>query len=170
MRAPTRWKEARNPSWPPRTPCPKVSCDRGCLQAANKVNDWLHDHEDVFSCGHSTDDSSCCSIGVATPHGSAVQGLRDLIATLGAESGTFQLENVERSLTQLHEVQMAIIRDLASDVSQGSNGSATKSGASGHQRPVPRSRHVHESVLSGTGRFRRIRPGTAACCRLGRVV
>src|SRR6185312_9232782 len=66
----------------------------GLLQAANKLNGYLYAHEDVFSGSHFTDDLSRFSIGVAKSNDAAVDGLLDLIATLGEESQNFQLENV----------------------------------------------------------------------------
>lgn len=68
------------------------------------------------------------SICVAKPNDAAVDGLRDLIATLGDESQNFQFENVARSLTQLHEIQMAIVSDFATDPAQDGGGSIMRAG------------------------------------------
>ncbi|AIY00036.1 hypothetical protein ART_0437 [Arthrobacter sp. PAMC 25486] len=55
-----------------------------------------------------------------------MQGLHDLIATLGGQSQLFIVEEVERSWTELSEIQMKIVRQFMADEPQSVNGLAVQ--------------------------------------------
>ena len=89
--------------------------------AVDKVSDYMADHTNVFARGHYTLDSSQFSVSIAKPNDVAVKGLRDLIAKLDPENKLFLFENVERSVDELEEIQMSIVREFMIDDPNGTD-------------------------------------------------
>lgn len=100
--------------------------------AGTKVSEYLAAHEDVFAGGHYTSDCSHFSVSIAKPLDPAVQGLHELISTLGDQSQFFIFEQVEKSWTELSEIQMQIVSHFMVDWSPSSNGQAVRKGTTLH--------------------------------------